>query len=174
MIAPPAGTTTLNQTSPPEYNAQPGAGWPEEAVADALVYCVKEHEEPTVRDIALEHSSLDGGGGGVQEVHCTVVVRQELAEPQAAVFQCANKVPVKVFATVNGDGPKATTGPPEVPLRTVIIPLGVVDVNTNVWPATAPDKAENSPSKLHVLMVTRVPAVLIAKVVDGNWVVLVH
>jgi len=60
MIIPLAGTVTLNQTSPPEYPAQPGTITPVVPVAAALVYCEKEHVEPTGKVVALQGSSLPG------------------------------------------------------------------------------------------------------------------
>ncbi len=60
LTLPLAGTTTLNQTSPPEYRAQVGAGAPTEAVALALVNCVKLQVLPTFSKVALLQLSLLG------------------------------------------------------------------------------------------------------------------
>ena len=117
------------------------------------------------------HKSF-AGGGSVQLVHCTVVVRHEDWDPQPGVFQCANKVPVYVFANTNGVVPDATTGPLEVPERTVIKSVAILLVKLNVWPLTAPLIVEYSPAKEHVEIVTKVPDGLIVAV--PNEEVFVH
>jgi len=117
------------------------------------------------------HKSL-AGGGSVQLVHCTVVVRHEDWDPQPGVFQCANKVPVYVFANTNGVVPDATTGPLEVPERTVIKSVAILLVNLKVWPFTAPLMVEYSPAKEQVEIVTSAPTGLIVAV--PNAVVFVH
>ena len=55
-----AGTTALNQTSPPEYKPHPGAGVPtvELVVASALEKADVMQLTPTVNGIAVVHSSL--------------------------------------------------------------------------------------------------------------------
>ena len=53
---------TVNQTSPPEYPAQPGAGTPVDAVALALVAFTKLQVVPTFNGVALQGSSFEGGG----------------------------------------------------------------------------------------------------------------
>ena len=72
-------------------------------------------------------------GGGTQLVHCTVVVRQVVWVPQAAlVLQCANNVPVNVLAKTNGVCPKATTGPLNVPVCIVIKSVATLLVKRRV------------------------------------------
>jgi hypothetical protein len=78
--------------------------------------------EPQFKSVAPPQRSLaTEGGGGVQLIHCTVVVRQVDCVPhELAVFQCAYNVPLKVFVNCNGEAPCATTGPFEDPLLIVM------------------------------------------------------
>lgn len=138
-------------------------------VVDALIVC------PHAIGNAPVQRSLAGGGGGAQLVHCTVVVRQVLCVPQAAlVAQCAKMFPVNVFANTRGVTPDAITGPFEVPECIVIKSVATLLVKLRVCPFTAPEIAENSPAKEQVEIVTTVPDVFIGTVADGNWEPNVH
>jgi len=81
-------------------------------------------------------------------------------------------VPVYVFANTSGVVPDATTGPLEVPERTVIKSVAILLVKLNVWPLTAPLIVEYSPANEHVEIVTIVPDGLIVAV--PNEEVFVH
>ena len=81
-------------------------------------------------------------------------------------------MPVYVFANTSGVVPDATTGPLEVPERTVIKSVATLLVNLNVWPFTAPLMVEYSPANEQVEIVTSAPIGLIVAV--PNEEVLVH
>ena len=76
-------------------------------------------------------------------------------------------MPVKVLTKVSGVGPKATTGPLDVPERMVIQSVAP-EVNFRVCPETAPEIVEYSPAKEQVEMVTTAPAVLMVALPNGE------
>ena len=73
----------------------------------------------------------------------------------ASKLQWPNKSELEGAITVSGEGPKPTTGPPDVPSRTVTYPD--CEVKVYEFPAVMPKTGENSPAKLQVLMVTGTP-----------------
>jgi hypothetical protein len=124
--------------------------------------------------VAVPNNATEQGSGSatVQLVHCTVVVRQVLCVTHPGRLQCAKSVPVKVFAKVNGITPKPITGPFDDPVWIVTSSPAMLEVNFNVWPATAPEIVENSPANEQVESVTAVPVVLIVPL--PNELVNVH
>ena len=67
-----------------------------------------------------------------------------------------------MLAKLSGVVPKASTGPPELPERTVIKSVATLLVNFRVFPATAPVIVEYSPANEQVEIVDTAPAGSIA------------